>query len=407
MYEDDYEFLSDSDRQLKEHVKNEIGIYEKGTYDTLLAKYPNEEDLIIYRGINFKSRLEYYRFMKNLEKNNGWIQDNSASSYTRSKATATGFAETTKTYYPTQEIIQAEAKRSKEGDTLSGYCGVVLKTKIKKGEAVDVNLSEFGIEDEILMEPQRKVDVEVEVINSLKFQVNQSDFDINEYIQNCNNTSDPLFQYITINKPERINNDSANHIFEMCLSSKEKNAKIIEKRLDLNNNEELIFAGDYLTVIKERTLKSYKDDTVIHNYNFYTPNLLQTFEKRGCFRPEQYEKLKNISNELISDTLEVYLNEGQNININHLENVSWFVKFASSYSRELYESTILKRKGREYNDLSDNLRERMNDKNLSNQEKQDMINNVKDDLASILQKICDEKVGNINRKSKRLSGNKK
>lgn len=172
MYEDDYEFLSDSDRQLKEHVKNEIGIYEKGTYDTLLAKYPNEEDLIIYRGINFKSRLEYYRFMKNLEKNNGWIQDNSASSYTRSKATATGFAETTKTYYPTQEIIQAEAKRSKEGDTLSGYCGVVLKTKIKKGEAVDVNLSEFGIEDEILMEPQRKIEVKVEVINSLKFQVN-------------------------------------------------------------------------------------------------------------------------------------------------------------------------------------------------------------------------------------------
>ena len=74
MYEDDYEFLSDSDRQLKEHVKNEIGIYEKGTYDTLLAKYPNEEDLIIYRGINFKSRLEYYRFMKNLEKNNGWCR---------------------------------------------------------------------------------------------------------------------------------------------------------------------------------------------------------------------------------------------------------------------------------------------------------------------------------------------
>ncbi len=407
MYEDDYEFLSDSDRQLKEHVKNEIGIYKKGTYDTLLAKYPNEEDLIIYRGINFKSRLEYYRFMKNLEKNNGWIQDNSASSYTRSKATATGFAETTKTYYPTQEIIQAEAKRSKEGDILSGYCGVVLKTKIKKGEAVDVNLSEFGIEDEILMEPQRKIEVEVEVINSLKFQVNQSDFDINEYIQNCNNTSDPLLQYITINKPERINNDSANHIFEMCLSSKEKNAKIIEKRLDLNPNEELIFDGNHLTVLKERRLKSYKDDTIVHNYNFYTPLLLLEFEDKGCFRPEQYKKIKTIANNIISDTLQVYLNEGENINIKYLENVSEFAQFASTHYRELYESSILKRKGKEYNEISENLREKINDKNLSKEEREKLIENTKDDLVNILQTICDEKVGNIKRKSKRLSGNKK
>ena len=92
--------------------------------------------------------------------------------------------------------------------TLSGYCGVVLKTTIKKGEAVDVNSSKYGIEDEILVEPQKNVKVEVEVINSLKHQVNQKDFNINEYIQNCNNTSDPLFKYITLNQAEKINNES-------------------------------------------------------------------------------------------------------------------------------------------------------------------------------------------------------
>ena len=406
MYENEDEFLDNADKQLKQYVKDELAIYGKNAYKTLLERYPTEEDLTVYRGINFKSRLEYHRFIKNLEKNNGYTQESKASSYTRDKSTAIGFAETTKTYYPTLEIIEAESKRAKEGETLSGYCGVVLKTTIKKGEAVDVNSSKYGIEDEILVEPQKSVKVEVEVINSLKHQVNQKDFNINEYIQNCNNTSDPLFKYITLNQAEKINNESAEYIFQLCLPTKEKTSKIIEKRLDLNPNEELIFDGNHLTVLKERRLKSYKDDTVIHNYNFYTPLSLLVFEDQGCFRPEQYEKIKTIANNIISDTLQVYINEGQDINIKYLENVSEFAKFASTHYRDLYESSILKRKGKEYNEVSDNIREKINKGNLSKEEREKLIEDTKDDLVNILETICSEKVGNVKRKSKRLSGNK-
>ena len=116
--------------------------------------------------------------------------------------------------------------------------------------------------------------------------------------------------------------------------------------------------------------------------------------------------VKTIANNIISDTLQVYINEGQDINIKYLENVSEFAKFASTHYRDLYESSILKRKGKEYNEVSDNIREKINKGNLSKEEREKLIEDTKDDLVNILETICSEKVGNVKRKSKRLSGNK-
>ncbi|MCP4523940.1 MAG: hypothetical protein GY828_07025 [Candidatus Gracilibacteria bacterium] len=404
MYDED-KYNNRSQKALDKHVRDEIAIYSQDIYQELRAQYSNEEDMTIYRGINFSSRLAYHRFMKSLEKDGGYIQS-SASSFAVSKETAADFSETTKTYYPTKEVIAAESERRKTGEKLSGYCGVILTAQISKGEAVDVCSSDFGIEDEILMEPNKLIKVEVEVINSLKYQVNQSNFDINEYIQNCKVLSDPLFQYITINKADQINNDSASHIFDLCIPTKKEKDSVIEKRMEKKDSEDLIHNGMYLTVIKDTTWKSWKDDTEVKKHYFFTPRLIAEYEQRGCLRPEQYKKLEKVANDILVDTMEVYYNEGQNILIENLNQVSWFAKFANSTIQEIYEKSILRRRGREYQDMEKEM-SGINQAGLSNEEKRKKIDEYSENITELLNSISKEKITPQKRQSKRLSGQKK
>lgn len=401
---DEEKYRNRADKALNQYVREEYGIYEEDIYNELLSYYPTTEDLTVYRGINFASRLAYHRFMKKLNKNDGFITENKASSYTRDIGTAQDFSETTKTYFPTPEIVAAEEKRRLEGETLSGYCGVILKTTVKKGEAVDVNRSEYGIEDEILIEPQKAVKVEVEVVNSLKYQVNKDNFDINEYVQNCNDLSDPIFQYITINKSDRINNESANHIFDLCIPNNKSDT--IAKRLELNKNEELILDGEYLTVIKNNTLKSWKDDTRVEKFQFFTPNLIATYETRGCLRPEQYKRLQRISNSILNDTMQVFYEQGQDITMEHLKGVSWFAKFALPDIKETYEKSVLMKQGRNYRNLENKMRE-VNNSGLSGEIKEKKIEEYTESIENIINSIMNEKVNNKTRKTKRLSGRPK
>lgn len=405
---DEERYNNHSQKVLDQYVRDEIPIYSTDTYNELKRQYPNKEDITVYRGINFGSRLAYYKFMKSLNKDGGVYQQSSAAGFSRDKGTAEDFSQTTKTYYPTPEIVAAEDKRRQSGETMCGYCGIILKTTIKKGEAVDVNASTFGIEDEILFEPNKPIKVEVELIQGLNHKVNQENFDVNEYIQNCRDISDPIFQYITINKADRITNETANYIFDLCVPSQEEKDSVIEKRLGVYNNqrEELIHNGRHLTVIKEKTFKSWKDEELIEQYHFFTPKLIAQFEHKGCLRPEQYKKLEQVANSILTDAMEVYYNENQNINIKSLEQVSWFAKFANRNIRETYENSMLKRKGSEYHDIQDNMRA-LNNSGLSSKEKEKKINEYAENIVDLITSISNEKIDDKTRKTKRLSGQRK
>jgi hypothetical protein len=397
------DFDTNADKALHNYVKEEMNIYSKNTFEELKGYYGNTEDLTIYRGVNFKTRLEYHRFMKKINEDEGYIS-NSAAGFSRLKDTAMDFAETTKTYYPSLETMQAEDKRRREGEQVSGYCGILLKTTIKKYEGIDVNRSPYGIEDEILLEPSKLIKCEVEVVKNYRNLVNQKDFDINEYIQKCNNTKDPIFNFITINYSERINNDSANHILCLCVHTEEEKDTLIENRLNKKNSREtLIHNGDNLTVIMNPEYETLsRDAEIVDKYYFHTPSNIQKYEELGCFRPDQYKKIKDISNNILMDFLEVHHSLGQKENIHSLYDISWFAKFANDSMKDTYQQNVLNKKGSEYHDLNDNIRD-INHSDLTRAEKEERIKEYSDNITGVLNKILEQKMDKPTQKTKRLS----
>jgi hypothetical protein len=401
---DDY--MSDEDRVLSNYTREEKNFYNKDIYDALLKKYPLKEDLTVYRGVNFKTRKDYFKFMKAFEKNGGYTTGR-ASGFSKSYETALDFSETTKTYYPTAQVVALESKRRKESEKLTGYCGIILKTTVAAGEVIDVMASDYAIEDEVLFRPNAVVKAEIEVNNTYRHKVSQPDFNMNEYIQKLENLKDPILEFLTINYPERLNNDSANHILKLAVGNIGKLKESRKENYKDDKYNELVYDGEYISVIKETRFKSLsrltQDDTY-EQYHFTSPVNILTFEKRGCFRPEQYEKIKAIANGILLETMDAHIQLGQKEKIVSLRQASNFAKFASKHVVEPYEGKMLKRLGKEYHEMNDDIR-KVNDPKLSKEERNEVIEDYTTNIEALINQIGGEIIPNNTRKSKRLSGN--
>jgi hypothetical protein len=404
MYDDDGEFsrLDKADQTLYRYTKDERNFYNADVYNQLLEKYSNKENITVYRGVNFKSRLQYHKFMKKFNKDGGYITSNAAG-FAKSYDTAEDFAETTKTFFVNLDVMKAEGERQSRGDKMTGFCGIVLKTTIKAGDCVDVTLSNFAVEDEVLFSPNSLIKCEVEIIDNYQTIVNDKNFSMNKYIQECNELNDPILNYITINHSDRINNVSASHLLELCLPSEET----LEKRKNnylKNSDREIVFDSKYLSVIKDYEYPSLRDfDKKEEFYHVTCPSSIMTYEDRGCFRPEQYKKIKEISSDMLLSFMECHYDLGQQEKIKSLKQLSWFSKFASSHLKDLYESTVLTRHGATYGELGDKGRS-LNGKGLSREEMTSEVNKISEEIQKTLKSIISEQVPKITRKSKALSG---
>lgn len=406
-YEDEY---SDQiDETLSNYTRNERNIFSQEKFNQIRERYPLKEDVEVYRGINFKTRLQYHRFMKKLVKNGGYMQS-SAAGFTRCYDTAEDFAETTKTYYPTMEVVMAEEKRNKEKELMTGYCGVILKVIAKSNEVIDVNRSKFGIEDEVLFKPNELIKIkleDVQILDKYRTIVKKSDFDLNDYIQKCDNLYDPMLTFITVNYSNRVSNDSANHILELCLPTEEKRIKYKEKmKSEKYSKKEIIFEGNYLTVLRDNVYencRSITDEKMTEMFFLGVPTSIATFEDRGCFRKEQYDKIKKISNSILNDFMEVHFDLGQNEKIDTLAHLSWFAMFANKEIKKTYEDKVLKRKGKDYRDLNKDI-SKINKSELTKEEKEDKIKEYSDSLVRLIKKINEDMIDPMKKSTKVLSG---
>ena len=136
-----------------------------------------------------------------------------------------------------------------------------------------------------------------------------------------------------------------------------------------------------------------------------TPSLIATFEGRGCFRKEQYEKIKDISNNMLTEFMEVHYTLGQKENV-CLTNLSWFAKFANEHLKDLYQDKVLKRLGTKYEDLNKDI-SKINNSDMTSDEKNKAIKEYSGNLTRLLENIVNEKVNDKKRKTKRLEGNNK
>jgi len=126
-------------------------------YDKLNKKYPYEGG-VLYRGLHFSSQEQHDKFLASIE--DGTVEIKGASSWTPSEETAEDFAHSKKSYFPTPELMYAAEKQRKSGDHMTGYGGVVLKTKVKNGVGIDVRKSGFAKESEVIL-PTGTYEVEV------------------------------------------------------------------------------------------------------------------------------------------------------------------------------------------------------------------------------------------------------
>lgn len=154
-------------QKLRSYTKDENPIYLESDFNAMLAEWPNEEDITVYRGINFSTKEKYEDFLKELKATGGYRSSESAGFSPRYDTTY-DFSTTTKTYFPTMHVVMEEAKRNVQGEKIAGYCGVILTTTAKRGTVVDVNSSGEGVESEVLFRPNELIKCEVFKVKSFK-----------------------------------------------------------------------------------------------------------------------------------------------------------------------------------------------------------------------------------------------
>lgn len=178
-YYDDDEYdrslsnLDPHDRWLKSYTYDGLDKHPSDSViDALLDDYANDKGMTLYRGLNFETKEEFNKFMKDVE--SGELEVGSITSWSPSKSTAWQFAVTRPTYFLNFELMSADSERKKQREYMLGYRGVILKTDVKPGDAVDVTKSDFSKENEMII-PPGKYKVEVEEIKPFKELVKEQD----------------------------------------------------------------------------------------------------------------------------------------------------------------------------------------------------------------------------------------
>lgn len=372
--------MNDSDKILSDYTRNELNIYSNEDYKAILKRWPNDEDMIVYRGINFPTQKDHDVFFEDHKRNGGYITSN-ASGFAKSKETAKNFASTTKTYFPTLEVMQRESARTAMFEDVTGYGGVILKTVVKKGEVVDVTKSPHAIEDEVLFAPGKIIECEIEHVKTYKQIVNAENFDKNKHIQN-NDIESGLSKYIIGNHADKLSSKSRNHILtgELLLVEKFLN------RFESDKDVEEIDKGKYwLAYIITSYNYRNKDTEKEQQMKFIVPDF-KSKDLNGLWNPAQLKKIKEISTDIMYSVLQVHLQyrDKYEIDYSHLQDLT---PFLNKHLVELYDRAISYKKRNQYETINDNLRklysQKTGERKLDSRAINDEIEKIKKLFTSI------------------------
>jgi hypothetical protein len=150
--DDRHAHLSKAEKWLSKYTLESIDKWPSSdVLEELLDDYPFEGGTI-YRGMNFHDEEQYKKFLEETDSGKN-LETGSISSWTRTPGQARQFALTRPTYFLNRELMQAEDQKSKNRDFMIGHAGVILQMKIGANEGIDVNKSEHGKEDEVILLP--------------------------------------------------------------------------------------------------------------------------------------------------------------------------------------------------------------------------------------------------------------
>lgn len=367
-------------QKLRSYTKDENTIYFESDFNEMLAEWPNEEDITVYRGINFSTKEKYDTFMKQLKEKGGY-QSSECAGFSPSYETAYDFSTTTKTYYPTMEVVMEEAKRNVQGEKISGYCGVILTATAKKGTVIDVNLSGQGVESEVLFRPNELIQCEVMKVKSFKDLVRSKDFDINEYIKEHAGKDDDLLRYLIINKSKSITDENCQLLLDKDLENFSKTKTGFTK-------DQILVAEENIVAIK---FSHYKFGEESQSIRIFVPDI-RYFEKYEILRKTQREQIKKIANDVIGHVFDLHIQYRDTIPIDFsaLKNIT---PYLDKQNKEFYQRMIGYKQKETYEGHNDKLREIYKDRSLTSNQRSrlidDEMNKLKNFLTNIVNNIPD------------------
>lgn len=358
-------------QKLRSYTKDENPIYFESDFNAMLAEWPNEEDITVYRGINFSTKEKYESFLKELKVTGGY-QSSECAGFSPRYETAYDFSTTTKTYFPTMEVVMEEAKRNVQGENIAGYCGVILTATAAKGTVIDIDRSGQGVESEVLFAPDQIIKCEVFKVKSFKECVSSRDFDVNDYVQKHAGENDDLLTYLIINKNKIITDENCQLLLDKYLE------KFNKTKTGFQTNE-LIVAEDNIVIV-EKTNHRFGDESKV--IKIYVPDT-KYFENYEILRNDQREQIKTIANDVIQHVFDIHLQyrDITPIDYSSLKNIT---PYLNKENESLYKRMIGYKQKETYDNHNNRFREIYKDKSLTSNQRAKLVDNEMDKLKSFL-----------------------
>lgn len=358
-------------QKLRSYTKDENPIYFESDFNAMLAEWPNEEDITVYRGINFSTKEKYESFLKELKVTGGY-QSSECAGFSQRYETAYDFSTTTKTYFPTMEVVMEEAKRNVQGENIAGYCGVILTATAAKGTVIDIDRSGQGVESEVLFAPDQIIKCEVFKVKSFKECVSSRDFDVNDYVQKHAGENDDLLTYLIINKNKIITDENCQLLLDKYLE------KFNKTKTGFQTNE-LIVAEDNIVIV-EKTNHRFGDESKV--IKIYVPDT-KYFENYEILRNDQREQIKTIANDVIQHVFDIHLQyrDITPIDYSSLKNIT---PYLNKENESLYKRMIGYKQKETYDNHNNRFREIYKDKSLTSNQRAKLVDNEMDKLKSFL-----------------------
>lgn len=392
----------DIEEILNDYTRNEVPIYSKKVFDSLLNEFPNDREMNVYRGINFTDKDDYESFLEEFNNNGGYISS-ACAGFAKTYQTAYDFSTTTKTYFPTLEVMMEESKRREFSEKISGYRGLILKAKVKPGEVIDVNKSNVGIEDEVLFKPDTLILCEIEIVKPFREQVEEKDFNLNDYIKKTTNDEDSLLNYILVNKSEFLTEEVRDILLERAFERFNKQATY---KIEKDNDEKILADYDNLVVFSRKNYRfGEATETVVY---FLTPNF-KTLELYGVLEDKQRNKISKIAENIVLNALDSHIKYRDKYKINYL-GIKNLTPYVSEETRELYQRAIAYKKRDNYVSINNALADIINkgnhkgNKQVAIQEELNKLTKLFEDIVGDIPKdmndINKEKEARIKRRKK-------
>lgn len=347
---------------LRKHVLEERKFYSNDVFKQLQKRYPVDPDdrkglevkdgkVKLYRGLNFKTKTSHDEFIETVGVKG--YQKGAADSWSPSYDEAYGFSMTAKSFYMSDDMIASYSDAQEQHEVVSGYGGLVLEAWIDLDRLVDVNASDYGVEDEILLEPSCNVAVsKINQVKTFRRQIEDGDIDLNvelarfeeESFLGYKDVDDSKFYLHAISQHlNDIHLSTSDEVFDRCMDNYMKTLNSFRTE----EGETFVPAdadvGAYITD-RDNTWEEITEGKE-KQLNAVLPYSLIQFYQRGLFTKEQSEQVVELLDEITDHLIGVSYETG----ISTFGNSSnYLMAFASKpLSDALFRQANLDR-GREY-----------------------------------------------------------